>query len=100
MARLKFNFLLAGASGKIGDLVIRQIGKNSYISTVPDMDHVVPTALQLKRREIFTAAVAYAKNIIHDVKLKAIYKKKVKKGERVYNFAIKEYYRKLKEGEV
>jgi spore coat protein CotF len=98
MAIVTNNLLLAGVRGRIGNLLVRQNGKKTIISSMPDMKKVVPTALQLVKREIFKAAVAYAQNITRNPELKTSYQKKLKDGEKLYHFAIKEYYRKLKEG--
>ena len=52
--------------------------------------------MQEERRKVFADAVAYAKGINDDPIKREEYLKKVKKGESVYQFAMKEYYAGLK----
>jgi len=61
MAIVTNNLLLAGVRGRIGNLLVRQNGKKTIISSMPDMKKVVQTALQLVKREIFKAAVVMPK---------------------------------------
>jgi hypothetical protein len=58
------------------------------------MTGIKPTKLQKKQRNYFADAVAYARAINDDPVKKAEYKKKVKKGGSVYQYALKEYLRK------
>jgi hypothetical protein len=54
--------------------------------------------LQKEKRKTFAEAVAYARAINNDPVKKAVYKKKVKKGQRVFNYAVKEFFPKKKHG--
>ena len=87
----KSNILLSSASGKIGDIVIKQYKYGTVITKLPDMSKVKPTRAQKKKRNKFADAVAYAKTVIADPKLKAKMKKKAKKGSTVYHTAIKAF---------
>jgi hypothetical protein len=92
MAQSHQNILTHGLRGQMGkQLVFKQYGKKTVVSRYPDMSNVTPSSLQKERRSRFKDAVAYAQGINNDPVLKAIYKKKVKKGQTVYHFAIKEY---------
>ena len=63
---------------------------------IPDMSRVKPSKLQKVYRNKFKDAVMYAKKISRDPALKKEYMKKIKPGESVYHFALKEYFKKLK----
>jgi hypothetical protein len=71
--------------------VVKQYGNKTVVTAYPDMTHVKPSKLQKLKRKEFASAIAYARSIIKDPVKKAAYAKKLKRGERVYNAAIKEY---------
>ena len=92
MARLNNN-LLHGISGGIGkQLVFKKYGNKTVVTKYPDMSGIKPSEQQVEKRKIFAAAVAYAKGISRNPLKKAEYQKKVKPGESVYHFALKEYF--------
>ncbi len=94
MARSK-NILLHGSSGHIGkEFVIKKYGNKTIITAYPDMSKVKPSKLQKVKRSRFAEAVAYAQNILRDPALKAQYAKKVKQGQKVYHYAIKEFMKR------
>ena len=94
MAILKKDSILAmlGVRGKIGGVVIKQYGKKVVVSSLPDRRKVKPTKLQKAGRKKFAAAVAYAKSIMEDPKLRKKYERKLKPGERLYQFAMREFF--------
>jgi hemoglobin-like flavoprotein len=78
--------------GQIGkQIVVKQYGNKTVITAYPDMSHVKPSKQQKQQRKLFAAAIAYAQSIVHDPVRKEAYAKKLKKGVRVYNAAIREY---------
>lgn len=92
MARSNNSFLLHSLRGQIGkQIVVKRYGKQAVVTAYPDMSQIKPSKLQKQKRKRFAEAVAYARNIIHNPGLKAAYIKKLKKGERVYTAAIKEW---------
>jgi hypothetical protein len=98
MARLAKNAALKGIKGTLGkQLVFKQYGDKTVITLYPDMSRVKPSPKQKRNRNLFKEAVAYAKNINRTPALKQAYLKKVKKGENVYHYAIKEYLQKHKQ---
>lgn len=98
MARSQNNVLLHQVRGHIGkQIVVKRYGKKTVISAYPDMSRVKPSKLQKVKRKSFADAVTYAKAINNDPVKKALYKKKVKRGERVFNYAIKEYLKNIGE---
>ena len=97
MARTNSNVILKAVKGKIGNsIVVKQYGKKIVVSSYPDMSKVKPSERQKQNRSVFKEAVAYAKHINNTHALKAAYEKKVKKGETVYMYALKEYLKKHK----
>jgi hypothetical protein len=95
MARSQQNIILKALHGAIGkEFVIKQYGKKTVVSKYPDMTQIQATTLQEEQRNIFKEAVAYVKKIINDPAIKAVYAKKVKRGQTVYNYALKEYLAK------
>ena len=95
MAKAHNSILLHRVRGQIGkQIVIKHYGQKTVITAYPDMSGVKPSKLQKIKRKDFASAVAYARSIINDPVQKAAYAKRLKKGQRVYNFAIKEYLSK------
>jgi len=92
MARSTSNILLHQVTGHIGkQIVVKRYGNKTVITAYPDMSRVKPTRLQKAKRKLFANAVAYARAINNDPLKKETYKKKLKKGQSVYNYAIREY---------
>lgn len=92
MASTSTNIITRGLSGQLGkELVVKQYGRKTVITRYPDMSKVKPSALQQQRRNKFAEAVAYAKAINNNAELKAAYKQKLKKGQTVYHYALREY---------
>lgn len=97
MARAPKKSVLKGLKGKIGkEVVIKQYSYGTVVTAYPDMSRVKPSKLQKHYKKTFAEAVKYAQSILRDPVKKAAFEKKLKKGERVYNAAIKEFYRKEK----
>jgi hypothetical protein len=95
MARSNSSILLHNVRGQIGkQIVVKRYGNKTVITAYPDMSKVKPSKLQKAKRKIFANAVAYAQAINNDPVKKALYKKKKKKGQTVYHYAIKEYLKK------
>ena len=93
MARSR-NLLLRNVQGQIGkELVVKKYGKKTVITKYPDMSGIKPSKLQKVKRSRFAEAVAHAQNILRNPALKAQYAAKVKKGQSVYHYAIKEFLR-------
>ena len=61
------------------------------VTVYPNMSGVKPSEMQKEKRKVFAEAVAYARAINHDKEKKAEYQQKVKEGESVYHYALKEY---------
>ena len=94
MAQSLKNVLLHQVRGQIGkQIVVKRYGNKTVITAYPDMSKIKPSKKQKAKRRLFADAVAYAKKINNDPEKKALYKKKVKKGQTVYNDAIKECLR-------
>ncbi|MEO8853729.1 MAG: hypothetical protein ABI359_08120 [Ginsengibacter sp.] len=85
---------ISGAIGK--KIVFKQYRNGTVITRYPDMTRIVASGEQRECRNLFKDAVAFAKEIVNDPVKKKIYAKKIKKGDSVYHFAIKEYIAKSK----
>ena len=97
MARLPSNNVFSNISGQLGrQLVVKQYGNKTVVTAYPDMSKIKPSKKQKEKRNLFKEAVVYAKKINNDSKLKQKYLKKVKPGQTVYHYAIKEYLNKNK----
>ena len=91
MARSR-NLLLRNVQGQIGkEFVVKKYGKKTVVTKYPDMSGIKPSKLQKVKRSRFAEAVAFAQSIIRNPQQKALYAKKVKKGQSVYHYAIKEF---------
>ena len=94
MAKLG-NFLLRGAQGQLGkQIVFKKYGNKTIVTKYPDMSNIKPSAAQKAKRSLFAKAVQYAQAINNNPIKKAAYKKKVKKGQSVYHYALKEFLKK------
>jgi hypothetical protein len=93
MARTEGNVFVDGFRGKVGgNMVFRKrksgkliIAKNKKKSTLP------PTEEQLKIRDTFKEAVIYAKAVMQNAPLKAMYDKAVKGDQSAYNLALRDF---------
>ncbi len=84
--------VLQGTSGQLGkQLLLKQYAYGAVLSKYPDMSAVKPSEKQIEGYDKFRVAVAYAQSIINDAKKKKAYQKKLKPGQTVYHFAIREY---------
>lgn len=92
MATSENNFILRNVRGQLGkQIVIKHYGDKIVITAYPDMSKIKPSKKQRQKRTLFAEAVAYAKAINADPERKELYKAKVKKGQTVYHFAIREF---------
>jgi hypothetical protein len=97
MAQSLNNILLDHVRGQIGkQIVVKRYGKKTVITAYPDMSRIKPSSLQKQKRKVFAEAVKYAQKINRDPEKKALYKKKIKKGQTIYHYAIKEYLERIK----
>src|SRR5947209_16565186 len=85
---------LKGTLGK--QLVVKQYADKTVVTKHPDMHRVKPSEQQMQYKTLFAEAVAYAQAINNDPQQRAIYLQKVKKGQSVYHYALKEYLEKHK----
>lgn len=93
MVKLRKNLLIKGLIGSINkQLVLKQYGKTTVISTYPDMSRVVKTEKQKKENSRFREAVAYAKSQMADPVAKAEYHKRAVGLQRAFNVAITDFY--------
>ncbi|MDQ2752375.1 MAG: hypothetical protein M3R72_05065 [Bacteroidota bacterium] len=91
------NSLFENLRGGIGkQLVFKKYRDKTVVTGYPDMSQVKPSEQQKEERKRFAEAVAYAVAISRNPQQKAEYRKKVKRGETVYHFALKEYLAQLK----
>lgn len=81
---------LFGAVNK--QLVLKQYGKITVISSYPDMSRVVKSDKQKKENKRFREAMAYAKLQMADPVAKAGYQAKVKGLQKAINIAIADFY--------
>ncbi len=61
------------------------------VQKYPAKTSIPTTEMQKKQRSKFAEAVAYAKAINNDPVRKGEYKNKVKAGQTVYHYALREY---------
>ncbi|MFI5154232.1 MAG: hypothetical protein ACHQET_12910 [Chitinophagales bacterium] len=91
MAKLNGNPIAEGLSGSIGRmLTFRQIGGKTFISKYQRTSTVAATEKLVVARTRFGQATAYAKRVIRDPSLKALYLAFAMGGQRVFNVAIRD----------
>ena len=91
MAKVKKNPIVRGISGKIGNLVFRQMpGGETYVSGVPNFDKRKFSKGQKDHQSRFKMAVAYAREA---AKTQPIYAKLAEgTGMSAYNFALSDWF--------
>jgi hypothetical protein len=95
MARGRSLFRIRGAIGK--QVVHKQYKRGEVVSKYPDMSRIVASSRQRGCRNLFKEAVAYARDINNDPEKKKAYQKKIGRNKIVFNAAISEYMKKVKE---
>jgi hypothetical protein len=93
MAFVKNNPILAGASGKLGNLVYRQMNGKTIVQCAPVRTAPYNEA-QKKQQGRFKEAMAYARTLLADPKVKAEYTARAKArhaGLNAFNLAVSEY---------
>ena len=93
MARIDNNQLVQGARGNLGKkYVYKRRGDNTHIAVMPKINRKrKPTDGQVRVRDLFSDASAYAKGAINSPLLKKLYQKKVQPGTIAYNIAFRDY---------
>jgi hypothetical protein len=100
MARVKFNALINGTSGRIGNIILKYTRRATYLSSRPDRSKVTLSPKQKKSNEHFAKAVEYAKVVSKDPERIALYAAIVPKPEiSLYHATIKEFMANLKKPE-
>lgn len=93
MARVKHNVITKGISGNFGkQIVFKQYGKSTVVSSYPDMTNVIPSEKQTNEKLKFRMAMAFAKRELKNPAVKEAYKKKAKGMQRAHNVAVSDYY--------
>ena len=88
------NWLSEGLSGKFGKKVYYQLRGKTFVRKAPKVGYnKTATEKQAVVRARFTEAQHFAKSVISDPFLKALYEKKAKNGCSAYNQAISEFLR-------
>lgn len=92
MARVNYNVVTHGVSGKVGDLVvfIQRHGK-TFLGKIPARSRLV-TDDQLAVREKFKKAAKYAKACIQNPVTNALYAEKADGGKTSFNMAFADFF--------
>ncbi len=86
------NVLLQNSSGQLGKtIVMKHYSYGTVLSTYPNMSNVQFNPKQKAEQSRFSKAVAYAQGVLKDPAQKAAFEATLKKGQTVYNAAIKAY---------
>ena len=103
MGKTVNNPLLTGVSGRIGDLLIKQYKSGTVITMMPSHNkRRKPTDRQKHQREVFSAAVKYAK-VLRLQHIKQYGAAGLKEGQDVYHAGIRKFMlavRRITENEV
>jgi hypothetical protein len=91
MAKQSRNIVTQGTSGKLGNLVFRQVDGETVISVAP-RKRKVTTEPQKEQMSKFQRATLYAKMVLADPETAAEYGKAAKKGLNAYNVAVADFF--------
>jgi hypothetical protein len=95
MAEIKDNYVVQGASGRIGKLtVMKIINGKTFITKYPDRSKVNYTKEQIEFRKIFAEAAKFASEIVSDPIKKSAYPRQGRKS--IYHCALSDYMTKHK----
>ena len=94
MAIVKDNILIRGLSGRIGDVVVKHYKYGTVVAARPGRRKRKATKPQVSSQLIFLQAIAYARNINNDPKLKAAAALRNNTELSVYHFALQEFHSK------
>lgn len=93
MANADNNVLLSQLSGSIGkQLTIKQRGGKTIVSKAQQPREKAATEKQLEAQDRFTEATAYAKGVLADEDMAAVYRSMAQPGQNAYNIAIRDAY--------
>jgi hypothetical protein len=96
MAEIKDNYVMKGATGQIGKLLVyKTINGKTFATKYPDRSNIKYTKEQVGYRKIFTEAAKFASAIVSDPKKKAAYPCHGKTS--VYHSALRDYMSTYKE---
>lgn len=97
MARLQRNSVYVALQGTIGkELVFKHYSNKVVVAQYPDMSKVKPSEGQKEQRTRMKEANDYARFVLRNPELKAIYEKHLRQGETVDHKAKKNYFEKKK----
>lgn len=99
MARSKNNIVTHGLSGRVDQLVFRQVSGQTIVTKTP-RDYGPPSDAQLSMRSRFKEAVFYAKTAIKDAATKLFYGSKAKPWQTAYNVAFGDFLNMPEIGEI
>lgn len=92
MAKLKYNVVMHGASGVVGDLLeFRQRNGKTIIAKIRARTKKVTAAQQLVR-DTFRRAAAWAKSALKDPSIKAVYELRASGDIAASNLAMKDFF--------
>jgi hypothetical protein len=91
MAKQSGNVVTQGTSGKIGNLVFRQVNGETILSVAP-RKRKVSTEGQQEQMSKFQRATLYAKAALADPQTASEYGKAAKKGLSAYNVAVADFF--------
>lgn len=91
MAIVKNNVVTEGLSGKLSNIVFRNVGGKTVVAVKPDTSKRKDSEAQKKHKRRFRAATIYAKNATQDPILKEEYAAKAKPGQTAYNVALADF---------
>jgi hypothetical protein len=91
MAKADNNLFLSNLSGTIGDqMTIMNRGGSTIVSKAQKKRKKKSTVAQLQTQHNFKSATTYAKNILLDPDMEALYKAAAGPGQNAYNMAIRD----------
>lgn len=94
MAKGRLGVLFAHLSGTIGDVVIRRHKDGTVVARRPKRSDVPRTPAQRRREMILREAVAWARQMLNEPRVRALYDKVAKrKGKRTYDLMKSDFMR-------
>lgn len=86
------NDLIEGSSGRFGKrLIYRQRGSKTIIARRTSRKRNPNTTRQQEVRELFGEGIIYARGVIADPAIKALYQSKVKGNQTAFNLAVSDF---------
>ncbi len=93
MARVELNPIFDKVQGRVGDLVLKQVGDAVVMARLPDVSNLTPSAAQMEVRQRFQAAALYGKLALSEAAVREAYTRAAKeRGVPLFSLTVADFF--------